>query len=163
MKKVRFCFVACRLLLRTADVGNHDSAERIAFGGRLMDKSGIYMSPVYNGQVEPVTLNDDFGEINVYMLPFAKPSNVRRFFPDHEIVSYTDAIKAAVDAMNMDTSKRNILITHQFVTGADRTESEDVSVGGTDNVDASVFADFDYVALGHIHRGQKCGGSEYMR
>lgn len=143
--------------------GNHDSAERIAFGGRLMDKSGIYMSPVYNGQVEPVTLNDDFGEINVYMLPFVKPSNVRRFFPDHEIVSYTDAIKAAVDAMNMDTSKRNILITHQFVTGADRTESEDVSVGGTDNVDASVFADFDYVALGHIHRGQKCGGSEYMR
>ena len=143
--------------------GNHDSAERIAFGGRLMDKSGIYMSPVYNGQVEPVTLNDDFGEINVYMLPFVKPSNVRRFFLDHEIVSYTDAIKAAVDAMNMDTSKRNILITHQFVTGADRTESEDVSVGGTDNVDASVFADFDYVALGHIHRGQKCGGSEYMR
>lgn len=143
--------------------GNHDSAERIAFGGRLMDKSGIYMSPVYNGQVEPVTLNDDFGEINVYMLPFVKPSNVRRFFPDHEIVSYTDAIKAAVDAMNMDTSKRNILITHQFVTGADRTESEDVSVGGTDNVDASIFADFDYVALGHIHRGQKCGGSEYMR
>lgn len=143
--------------------GNHDSAERIAFGGRLMDKSGIYMSPVYNGQVEPVTLNDDFGEINVYMLPFVKPSNVRRFFPDHEIVSYTDAIKAAVDAMNMDTSKRNILITHQFVTGADRTESEDVSVGGTDNVDASVFADFDYVALGHIHRGQKCGGSEYIR
>lgn len=143
--------------------GNHDSAERIAFGGRLMDKSGVYMSPVYNGKVEPINLNDDSGEINVYMLPFVKPSNVRRFFPDSEIASYTDAVKVAVDAMNVDPSKRNVLITHQFVTGAERTESEDVSVGGSDNVDASVFADFDYVALGHIHRGQKCGGGAFIR
>ena len=143
--------------------GNHDSAERIAFGGRLMDKSGIFMSPVYNGEVEPIVLSDEFGEINVYMLPFVKPSNVRRFFPDSEILSYTDAVKVAVDAMNIDPSKRNILITHQFVTGAERTESEDVSVGGSDNVDASVFAAFDYVALGHIHRGQKCGGGDFIR
>ena len=143
--------------------GNHDSAERIAFGGRLMDKSGIYMSPVYNGKIAPVSMTDNFGEINVYMLPFIKPTNVRRFYPDNEITSYTDAVKVAVDAMNIDTSKRNILITHQFVTGALRTESEDISVGGSDNVDASVFADFDYVALGHIHRSQKCGGGEYIR
>lgn len=143
--------------------GNHDSAERIAFGGRLMDKSGIYMSPVYNGKVEPITISDDFGEVNMYMLPFIKPSNVRRFFPDNDIVSYTDAVKVAVDAMNIDVSKRNVLITHQFVTGAVRTESEDISVGGADNVDASVFDDFDYVALGHIHRSQKCGGGEYIR
>lgn len=137
--------------------GNHDSAERIAFGGRLMDKSGIYMSPVYSGKVEPITLTDDYGEINIYMLPFIKPSNVKRFYNNAEINSYTDAVKVAVDDMNINTSKRNILITHQFVTGASRTESEDISVGGTDNVDSSVFADFDYVALGHIHRSQKCG------
>lgn len=142
--------------------GNHDSPERIAFGGRLMDKSGIYMSPVYGGKVEPITLTDRQGEINVYMLPFVKPSQVRRFFPDREILSYTDAVRIAVEEMNIDTSKRNLLITHQFVTGANRTESEEVSVGGSDNVDASVFADFDYVALGHIHRAQKCGG-EYIR
>lgn len=142
--------------------GNHDSAERIAFGGRLMNKSGIFMSPVYNGNVEPITLTDDFGEINVYMLPFIKPANVRRFFPDCEITSYTDAVKTAVDALNVDPTKRNLLITHQFVTGAERTESEDVSVGGTDNVDAIVFKNFDYVALGHIHRAQKCS-SEYIR
>lgn len=142
--------------------GNHDSAERIAFGGRLMDKSGIYMAPVYNGRVEPVTLTDKFGELNIYMLPFIKPSNVRRFFPESDISSYTDAIKTAVCSMNIDTSKRNILITHQFVTGAIRTESEDISVGGTDNVDASVFSEFDYVALGHIHKSQKCG-SEFIR
>lgn len=142
--------------------GNHDSAERIAFGGRLMDKSGIYMSPVYNGNVEPITLKDGYGELNVYMLPFVKPSYVRRFYPEEEIESYTDALKIAVDAMNPDETKRNILVTHQFVTGASRTESEEVSVGGTDNVDVSVFDAFDYVALGHIHRSQKCGG-EYIR
>lgn len=136
--------------------GNHDSPERIAFGGRLMTASKIYMSPVYNGVTTPVTLHDEFGEIDVYMLPFIKPANVRRFNPDAEISSYTDAIKIAIDGMRPDTAKRNVLITHQFVTGADRTESEDISVGGTDNVDVSVFTPFDYVALGHIHRAQKC-------
>ena len=136
--------------------GNHDSAERIAFGSRFMNKSGIYMSPVYNGRVEPVTLTDAFGNINIYMLPFIKPSNVRRYYPESEITSYTDAVKTSVDNMNIDKTKRNILITHQFVTGASRTESEEISVGGTDNVDASVFDGFDYVALGHIHRNQKC-------
>lgn len=142
--------------------GNHDSAERIAFGGRLMDKSGIYMSPVYSGKIEPVTISDGHGEINFYMLPFVKPSNVRRFHPETEITSYTDAVKVVIESMQIDKSARNVLITHQFVTGALRSESEDISVGGTDNVDASVFADFDYVALGHIHRGQKCG-SEFIR
>lgn len=142
--------------------GNHDSAERIAFGGRLMDKSGIYMSPVYDGKIEPITVSDNFGDVNIYMLPFVKPANVRRFYPESEISSYTDAIKTIVDDMNIDESKRNILITHQFVTGASRTESEDISVGGTDNVDASVFEKFDYVALGHIHRSQKCT-SDYIR
>ena len=143
--------------------GNHDSAERIAFGGRLMNKSGIYMSPVYNGEINPITLEDEFGEINFYLLPFIKPLHVRKFFPENNIESYTDAIKTVTDSMEIDKSKRNLLITHQFVTGASRTESEDLSVGGTDNVDASVFANFDYVALGHIHRSQKCGGGEFIR
>lgn len=142
--------------------GNHDSAERIAFGGRLMDKRGIYMSPVFNGKVEPITLEDEFGEINFYMLPFVKPSHVRRFYPDDHIETYTDAIRVVVDHINIDTDKRNVLITHQFVTGALRTESEEVSVGGADNVDVSAFEGFDYVALGHIHRAQKCG-SEFVR
>ena len=142
--------------------GNHDSAERIAFGGRLMDKSGIYLSPVYNGHISPITLTDAHGEVNVYLLPFIKPAHVRRYYPDRDITSYTDAVQVAVEEMQVDTTKRNLLVTHQFVTGASRTESEEVSVGGTDNVDASVFAAFDYVALGHIHRSQKCGG-EHIR
>ena len=133
--------------------GNHDSPERIAFGSRLMEGSGIHLSRVYSGTVEPYILNDEHGRVNVYMLPFVKPAHVRRF-SDTEIDSYTDAVRVAVEGMRINTAERNILITHQFVTGAERTESEEISVGGTDNVDASVFSDFDYVALGHIHRPQ---------
>lgn len=142
--------------------GNHDSAERIAFGSRIMDAGGIHLSPVYDGAVKPVTLRDGFGEVEFYMLPFIKPAHVRRFFPEREIASYTDALRCAVEAMQIDKVKRNVLITHQFVTGASRTESEEVSVGGTDNVDAEVFADFDYVALGHLHAPQNCD-SERIR
>lgn len=137
--------------------GNHDSPERIAFGSRLIDKSGIYISPVYDGVITPIALNDSYGELNVYSLPFIKPINVRRFYPDEKIESYTDAVDVAIKNMNIDEKKRNILITHQFVTGALRSESEDISVGGSDNVDVSVFSQFDYVALGHIHRPQKIG------
>ena len=142
--------------------GNHDSAERIAFGARLFDKTGIYMSPVYTGNISPIEMSDEFGKINIYMLPFIKPVHVRRYFPDTEISSYTDAVSKVIENMHLDIGIRNILITHQFVTGASRTESEDISVGGSDNVNADVFFDFDYVALGHIHRSQSCG-SEYIR
>lgn len=134
--------------------GNHDSPERLAFGSRLMDKTGVHMSPVYNGDIKPYTMKDKYGEINIFMLPFIKPIQVKRFFPDEEINSYTDGMNVAVKHMKIDTSQRNILIAHQFVTGAKRSESEEVSVGGLDNVDSSVFADFDYVALGHIHSPQ---------
>lgn len=136
--------------------GNHDSPERIAFGSRLMHRSGIHLSPVYDGHVEPIVLTDEFGEIAFYMLPFVKPAHVRRF-SEQEILSYTDAIRAAVDEMKPNFSGRNVLITHQFVTGASRSDSEEISVGGTDNVDVSVFDGFDYVALGHIHSPQNCG------
>ncbi len=142
--------------------GNHDSAERIAFGGRLMSLSGVYMAPVFDGDIHPVKMQDEYGKINVYMLPFIKPVNVRGLYPDEEIFSYTDALKAVIGKLKIDTAERNILVTHQFVTGASRTESEEISVGGTDNVDASVFSDFDYTALGHIHRPQSCG-SERIR
>ena len=137
--------------------GNHDSAERLAFGSSLMAMGKIYISPVYNGKISKYTLKDDFGSANFYLLPFVKPSHVKRFFPDEKIESYTDAIKGVIDNLKLDTSEINIFIAHQFVTGASRTESEEISVGGLDNVDASVFEDFDYVALGHIHRPQKIG------
>lgn len=136
--------------------GNHDSPERIAFGGRLMETSRIYMSPVYNGEISPVVLEDEFGKINIWMLPFVKPVHVRKFNEDAIIASYTDAMRVAIENLDINTEERNVMITHQFVTGAERTESEEISVGGTDNVDVTVFEPFDYTALGHIHRPQNC-------
>ncbi len=134
--------------------GNHDSPERLAFGNRLMDARGVHLSPVYNGEVRPDKMKDEFGEVNIFMLPFIKPVHVRRFLPDETIESFTDAVRCAIAQMNMNENERNILITHQFVTGASRSESEDISVGGSDNVDACVFDGWDYVALGHLHGPQ---------
>lgn len=134
--------------------GNHDSPERIAFGSRLMGKSGIHIAPVYDGTVNPVTLADEFGPVQIFMLPFVKPSHVGACFPEEEIHSYTDAVRTAVGHMEKEPGVRRILVTHQFVTGAERSDSEELSLGGTDNVDVSVFEGFDYVALGHIHRPQ---------
>ena len=142
--------------------GNHDSPERMAFGGRLMERSGIHVSPVYSGAVAPYTLTDEYGPVRIYLLPFVKPVLVRRFFPEAEISSYTAAVAAAVGSMEADPSVRNVLVTHQFVTGAARCESEEVSVGGSDNVDAAVFDTFDYVALGHLH-GPQAVGRETVR
>ena len=137
--------------------GNHDSPERIAFGGRLMNARRVFLAPVFDGRVEPVTLTDEYGPVDVYLLPFLKPAGARRAFPDRAIESYTDAMAAAVEAMAPDPARRNLLVTHQFVTGAARCESEEVSVGGADNVDAAVFDPFDYVALGHLHGPQPAG------
>lgn len=134
--------------------GNHDSPERLAFGGRVMDSCGIHISPVYDGALAPVTLQDAFGPVHVWLLPFVKPAHVRRWFPDADIESYTDAVAEAVAHMDIDTAARNVLVTHQFVTGGTRSGSEELSVGGTDNVDSGVFAPFDYVALGHLHGAQ---------
>lgn len=137
--------------------GNHDSPERLAFGGRVMDSCGIHISPVYDGALAPVTLHDEFGPVHVWLLPFVKPAHVRCWFPDADIESYTDAVAEAVAHMDIDTAARNVLVTHQFVTGGTRSGSEELSVGGTDNVDSGVFAPFDYVALGHLHGAQHIG------
>ena len=142
--------------------GNHDSAERLAFGGRLMKDKGIHLSPVYHGGIAPITLMDEYGAVHFWLLPFVKPAHVKRFYPEDSIESYTDACRVAVEKMDIDRSSRNVLLTHQFVTGSATCDSEEISVGGSDNVDAAVFADFDYVALGHIHGPQNIG-SERIR
>ena len=153
----------CELAQRKVPVliisGNHDSPERLAFGNRLMEECGIHISPVYDGSVSVVTLRDEHGEVDFWLLPFLKPAHIKRYFPDAGIESYTDACRMAVEHMDIDTTKRNILLTHQFVTGASTCESEEISVGGSDNVDASIFSDFDYVALGHIHGPQNIGSN----
>lgn len=140
--------------------GNHDSPERISFGGRVMAAGGVYIAPVYNGRIEPVVLSDEFGEVNFYLLPFVKPANVRQYYPDRKIESYTDAISAIIGNISLDKSKRNVLVTHQFVTGSQLSKSEEFFIGGTENVDGGLFEDFDYVALGHIHRPQYIGSKK---
>ena len=138
--------------------GNHDSPERLAFGNRLLEHAGIHISSVYNGKPESVTLTDSHGDVTFWLLPFIKPAHVKRFYPDAGIESYTDALRVAVEQMHIDPARRNVLLTHQFVTGGATCESEDLSVGGSDNVDAAVFDGFDYVALGHLHGAQNIGG-----
>ena len=138
--------------------GNHDSAARVAYGGRIMERSGVHLSaPAYEGGVRPVTLTDGHGPVDIYLLPFIKPVHVTLAFPGEKIESYTDALRVAVEKMPIDPRRRSVLVAHQFVTGAVRSDSEEVSVGGLDNVDAAVFAPFSYVALGHIHRPQNIG------
>lgn len=138
--------------------GNHDSGERLSFGSRIMDKRGIHFTGVYDGNVHKVTLSDEFGRVNFYMLPFIKPIHVKAAFPDDEeaqkISSFTDAVGFAIRKMKIDVSERNVLISHQFVSGAQRCDSEEISIGGLDNVDVEVFEDFDYTALGHLHGPQ---------
>lgn len=138
--------------------GNHDSPERLSFANRLMEQRQVYISPVYSGEIMPITLEDSHGSVNFWLLPFLKPVHLRRFFPEEGVESYTDAVACAIRHMPVDSTQRNVLVTHQFVTGAERCDSEEVNVGGSDNVDAAVFAPFDYVALGHIHGPQNVGG-----
>ena len=139
--------------------GNHDSAERIAFGSHIMSSSGICMSPVYDGKTEKYCLMDSYGEVWIHLLPFIRPAAVRRVFEDESdlITDVQSAVRAVISHMEIDPNERNILVAHQFVTGASRCESEDIQVGGLDNIDASVFEAFDYTALGHIHSPQNVG------
>lgn len=140
--------------------GNHDSAVRFSDHNKLIEGAGIHLSPVYDGKVEPYILKDKDGIVNVYMLPFIKPALVRPFFRDEVIEDYTDACRVAIEHMNINPKERNIIIAHQFVTGALQCDSEEKNVGGLDNVNGTVFDIFDYVALGHIHGKQKIGREE---
>ncbi|MCD8083296.1 MAG: exonuclease SbcCD subunit D [Clostridiales bacterium] len=149
--------LAEKRILVFAVSGNHDSAERIAFGARLMQGQGVYLSPVYGGKVQTVKLEDAYGEVCVSLLPFIRPVQVRHAFEEEDPASYQEAVQVAVRHIPMDASVRNVLVAHQFVTGAERCDSEEVSVGGMDNVDVTVFDRFDYVALGHIHGPQSVG------
>ena len=151
----------CRLAKRNLQIfiisGNHDSAERIAFGGRLMEQSGVHLSPVYRKGIRPIVLADEHGPVNFYLLPFIKPVHVRMQFPEEEIRTYADAVRTAVNDLPIDSAERNVLVTHQFIAGSERSDSEEMSVGGTDSIPSSVFDNFDYVALGHIHKPQRAG------
>lgn len=139
--------------------GNHDSAERLAFGSSLMGKSGIYFSKVYDGTVEKIPMQDAHGTVWIYLLPFLRPSTIRHALPERaeEVQSAADAVRIALEQTKIDEKERNVLLAHQFVTGAKRCDAEELQVGDVDQIPAELFASFDYVALGHIHSPQKVG------
>lgn len=142
--------------------GNHDSDQRIAYFASLVRGAGVYVSDRFDGHIQKIALTDDYGAINICMLPFLKPAMVRRFFPEAKIASYQDAMRAVLLHSPIDASARNVLICHQLITGAERTDSEELSVGGLDNIDPGLFDAYDYVALGHLHKPQRVG-RETMR
>lgn len=145
--------------------GNHDSAERLAFGAQLMREGGVHFCGLYTGEPQCVTLQDAYGSVHIYLLPFLKPAHVRHCLPPTEaeqVTTYHEALRCAVERLHINAVERNVLVAHQFVTGAQTAGSEAVNVGGVDNIGAEVFAAFDYTALGHIHRAQNVG-SERVR
>ncbi len=142
--------------------GNHDSAERLTFGGEFMTEKGIYFSKVYDGVIEPVSFKDSFGPVNFYLLPFIKPSTVQHYFEDEKIDSWDAAVRCAVKHLKINTSERNVIVAHQNIMSAERCESEETYIGGQDAVSDDIFKDFDYTALGHIHRQQKIGKYNVM-
>ena len=143
--------------------GNHDSAERLPFAGRILKDSRVFIAPAYHGEVSCVDLEDEFGTVHFWLLPFIKPIHVRTCHPDLEIASYNDAMKVVLEEMDVDPAARNILVTHQFVSSAQRSDSEELSVGGTDQIDLDLFKNFNYVALGHLHRPQTLGSEKRVR
>lgn len=137
--------------------GNHDSPERLAFGAHLLQKSRVYVSPVFDGKLTCCTLSDEYGDVDVWLMPFLKPSAVRPFFPEQPPESYQEAVAAVLNNHPPRKERRSVLLAHQFVTGAKTGGSEELSVGGAENIDAALFDAYNYVALGHIHSSQKVG------
>lgn len=145
--------------------GNHDSAERLAFGAQLMCEGGVHFCGLYTGEPQCVTLQDAYGSVHIYLLPFLKPAHVRHCLTPEEaeqVTTYHEALRCVVERLHINATERNVLVAHQFVTGAQTAGSEAVNVGGVDNIGAEVFAAFDYTALGHIHKAQNVG-SERVR
>lgn len=135
--------------------GNHDSSERISYFSQLIRRAGIYTTESFAGELQQIIKEDQHGPVNIYLLPFIRPIQIRRFFPEQEIITYEDAVRTVLENTNINKEERNVLVCHQFVTGAEISDSEEFAVGGLDCIEASVFDDFDYVALGHLHKPQK--------
>lgn len=151
--------------------GNHDNASRLSYASDFLEKSRIYISakaPAVDEPLKKVTLTDEYGEVDVYLLPFIRPRDVRHLFEEGVVTSYDSAVEAMLARESVDYSRRNVLVAHQFfVAGAaepERCESEQsyIAVGGIDSVDIRHAEGFDYVALGHIHGAQRMG-ADYIR
>lgn len=140
--------------------GNHDSAERLSFGNNMLAESNIHISGTYEDEIKKVTFQDEFGETDVFLLPYLTPRQITKDDITKPI-TYTEAIQTVLNRLTINKNNRTVLLAHQFVAGEGseptRTDSETISVGGVDSVDYHVFEDFDYVALGHLHGSQSVG------
>lgn len=141
--------------------GNHDSKDRLGFGSKIFEDEGLYIESKYNGNLRKIEIEDEYGKLNIYMLPFIKPVEVKQYFEDDLENNYNTAINKIIKKEKINKEERNIILVHQFVTAGtvepERSESEVLTLGGIENVDVSNFDDFDYVAIGHVHRPQKIG------
>lgn len=136
--------------------GNHDSQQRVAYMSGLARRSGVYICGGFDGRLSTYALEDEYGKLYVHLLPFIKPADVRKFYPDEQIETYDDAVRTVIEHSEIDTKERNVIVAHQFVTGAEICDSEVFAIGGLDNISAGNFDIFDYAAMGHIH------GSQYI-
>ena len=150
----RLAALGCTVLVIS---GNHDSDERVAYLAGLVRRSGVCISPVYDGHIEPVRLRDEYGEVLFWLMPFIHPEVARGFFPDETIACANDAARLVIGEMDVDTGARNVILSHQFISGSVFDSQEQKVVGTLDNVDPALYNAFDYVALGHIHGAQNIG------
>ena len=150
----RLTALGCSVLVIS---GNHDSAERVAYFGELVRETGVYLSPVYDGYIEPVVLEDEYGEVRFYLMPYVHPEVVRGLFPEETVADANDAARLVLGALQPDASCRNVILSHQLILGSAFDEREQKAVGTLDNVDPRLYDAFDYVALGHIHKAQSVG------
>ena len=149
--------LGCRVMVIS---GNHDSSDRVAYLAELVRETGVYLSPVYDGNIEPVTLKDDYGEVDFWLLPFIHPEVARGVFPEETIKDANDAVRLALSRLAVDPSRRNVILSHQFIAGSRFDEREQKAVGTLDHVDPALYDAFDYVALGHIHGEQAVGRTD---
>lgn len=143
-----------------AIAGNHDSADRISFANKILMNKGLYIEGKLRKNVEKVTIKDQFGAVNFYLIPYADPAIVRDMLENENIHNHDDAMQAIIQCIkdNMNKDERNVLVAHGFVIGGISCDSErPLSIGGTEFIDVSYFKDFNYTALGHLHGPQKIG------
>ena len=137
--------------------GNHDSEQRIAYFSRLIRKANVFTNELFNGTIQTIKVEDEYGELHIHLLPFIKPIDLKKYYPDEKIDTYQKMMELVIAASNIDYSQRNILLCHQFITGAVTSDSEVFAIGTLDNINHQVFENFDYVALGHLHHPQHVG------
>lgn len=143
--------------------GNHDDARRLSFASEILEKSNIFIAKSYEKDIKPLVLDDEYGKVFIYMLPFMKPIHIKNKFLV-ECKTYDEAIKLAIENLNVDYSERNIILSHQFINGASICDSENIlQVGNIDNVSYEYYKNFDYVALGHLHTPQCIKDNEHIR